>query len=190
MYNMWPLRLLISAVALSIVDSLLDNNVQLDMGLSVAQPTVKYFVHVINDGDDCSYAEKTVPMCAKKDSVCRMPPGGEADANDPSCLAYNPSNMEDNPFEIEDSAVVPWGNCNPTAELKRKIGDPPVCKRDFQCRCLHGAGENFICAPADAVDDVHGALKCQNMTSACPTDKYCHYVEAGGAECGPKPYFL
>ncbi|EGZ19535.1 hypothetical protein PHYSODRAFT_312679 [Phytophthora sojae] len=155
----------------------------------VAQPNVKYYAHVVADGDECDYPDMTMPMCANKDFVCRMEPGQEMFATAPSCLAYDPSNMQDNPFEIEETAVAPWGNCDPVAEMNRKMGDPPVCKREFQCLCLHGAGQNCVCAPADAVEDASGATKCGNATTTCTEDKYCHYLQEGGMECGQKPYF-
>ncbi|KAG6961260.1 hypothetical protein JG688_00009187 [Phytophthora aleatoria] len=155
----------------------------------VAHPSVKYFVHVVADGDACDYPDNTLPMCANKNFVCRMEPGQEMFANAPSCLVYDPSDMEDNPFLIEETAVVPWGVCDPAAELSRKIGDAPVCKREFMCLCLHGAGESCVCAPPDAVDDANGAAKCGNTTAVCTEDKYCHYLQEGGMECGQKPYY-
>ena len=191
---MRPVQLLTFAAALSVIESLQVETVQSTMGLtppSVAQPNVKYYVHVVRDGEGCSFAGPTVPMCANKDSVCRMAPGQDAFAKDPSCLTYDPSDMESNPFEIEDTAVAPWAACDAAAELHRTVGDPPVCKRNFQCLCLHGPGERCVCAPADAVDDVHGALTCDTTPSAaaCPEDTYCRYLQAGGMGCGQRPYF-
>ncbi|KAI9907500.1 hypothetical protein PsorP6_002996 [Peronosclerospora sorghi] len=55
-----------------------------------------------------------------------MKAGEEMAAVPPYCLLYNPSDMVDNPFEIEETAVVPWVVCNPAAELRRKIGDAPL----------------------------------------------------------------
>jgi hypothetical protein len=151
-----------------------------------ATPT--YYVHVVADGNDCEFSDNTLAMCANKAFVCRMAPGQEMFATAPSCIVYDPENMQDNPFLIEETAVSPWEVCDPAAVLARKIGDPPVCKREFECMCLHGAGESCICAPPDAVDNANGAAKCSNAT-ACSDDKYCHYLQAGGMECGQKPYF-
>ncbi|OWY99379.1 hypothetical protein PHMEG_00029620 [Phytophthora megakarya] len=157
---------------------------------AVAHPTVQYYVHVVANGEECDYPDKTLPMCANKNFVCRMKPGQEMYATAPSCLRYDPSNMQDNPYENEESAVAPWGKCNLTAERNRKNGDPPVCQRDFTCLCLHGGSENCICAPPDAVDDANGAAKCGSAMTTCTADKYCHYLENGGMECGQKPYYL
>lgn len=178
-------------VAMSVAEPL-QNKVHFELSDTqppVAQLNVKYYVHVVADGEDCDYPDNTMAMCANKDFVCRMEPGQEMFATASSCLAYDPSNMQDNPFEIEETAMAPWGVCNPAAELSRKIGDPPVCKREFQCLCLHGASESCVCAPSDAVDDVNGAPKCRNRTTTCTEDKYCHYLQAGGIECGQKPYY-
>ncbi|KAL3661985.1 hypothetical protein V7S43_012792 [Phytophthora oleae] len=166
----------------------LNSNVQVKVSSSQL-PTPKNYVHVVADGDDCDYPDNTLPMCANKDFVCRMEPGQEMFATAPSCLAYDPENMQDNPFVIEETAVVPWGVCDPAAELNRKIGDPPVCKREFLCLCLHGAGESCVCAPPDAVDDANGAANCGNGTASCTEEKYCHYLQQGGLECGQKPYY-
>ncbi|CAI5727542.1 unnamed protein product [Hyaloperonospora brassicae] len=186
-------QLLTFAAALSIVECLQRSAVQSTTGItpsSAAQPHIKYYVHVVRDGEGCSFAGPTVPMCANKDAVCRMPPGQNAFAKDPLCLPYDPSDMESNPFEIEDTAVAPWAACNAAAELHRTVGDPPVCKRNFQCLCLHGPGERCVCAPADAVGDVDGALTCDSTTSAaCREDTYCRYLHAGGMGCGQRPYF-
>ncbi|TDH71400.1 hypothetical protein CCR75_007286 [Bremia lactucae] len=156
--------------------------------VSAVQPSIKYYVHVVADGEDCDYLDDVLPMCASKNFVCRMGPGHEMFAEAPSCIAYDPNNTADNPFLIEESASAPWGVCNPVAELKRRIGDPPVCKRDFTCQCLQGASSSCICAPPDAVDDVNGAARCENETLACAEDKYCHYLKEGGMECGQKPF--
>ncbi|OWY96650.1 hypothetical protein PHMEG_00033032 [Phytophthora megakarya] len=154
----------------------------------VARLVVKNFVHVVADGDDCDFQGKTLPMCANKNFVCRMKPGQEMFAIAPSCLLYDPNNMQDNPYENEENSVAPWENCNPTAELKRKIRDPPICQRDFTCLCLHGAGKSCVCVPPDAVDDENGASQCNGM-STCGEDEYCHYLREGGMECGQKPYY-
>ena len=174
------------AASLTAVESLPLNTTQ----LPVAQRTVKYYAYVVSDGGDCSFFGNAMPMCASAKSVCRMAPGQEAFAMDPSCLAYDPSNMADNPYEIEETASAPWTGCTLTAELHRKMGDPPVCQREFQCQCLQGATGGCICAPADVVDDAHGALTCGGGGTSCPADEYCHYVQAGGQQCGKKPYFL
>ncbi|OWY90256.1 hypothetical protein PHMEG_00041704, partial [Phytophthora megakarya] len=126
----------------------------------VARLVVKNFVHVVADGDDCDFQGKTLPMCANKNFVCRMKPGQEMFAIAPSCLLYDPNNMQDNP-----NSVVPWEKCNLTAELNRKIRDPPICQRDFTCLCLYGAGKSCVCAPPDAVDDENGASQCTGVTT-------------------------
>ncbi|CEG49772.1 uncharacterized protein PHALS_07518 [Plasmopara halstedii] len=182
------LTLLSVASSLAAVNSAALGNEDDVKQMATHQPRVKYFVHVVADGDDCDYPDNSYPMCASKNFVCRMENGQEMYADAPSCLIYDPSTMRSNPFLIEETAVEPWGVCDPAAELKRKIGDSPICKREFMCLCLHGAEENCICAPPDAVDDANGAAHCVNST-ACPEDKYCHYLLKGGVDCGQKPYF-
>uniref|UniRef100_A0AAV1UI81 Uncharacterized protein n=1 Tax=Peronospora matthiolae TaxID=2874970 RepID=A0AAV1UI81_9STRA len=193
---MHPLRFLVPvlslAAALAIAEPLKTpstlalNNAQ----RAADQPNVEYYAYVVEDEGFCSYFGTAMPMCGRKNFVCRMKPGEEAYSTEPSCLAYNTSNMEDNPYETEEKSIAPWETCTLTAELNWKIGAPPVCQRDFKCKCLQGVGGSCICAPADIVDDVHGALTCNGGTTTCPWNEYCHYLEKGGKECGKKPYFL
>ncbi|KAG7394856.1 hypothetical protein PHYBOEH_004592 [Phytophthora boehmeriae] len=155
-----------------------------------AQPVPQYFVRVVQDGDDCEALDSVLPMCVSKDFVCRMEAGQEMFASAPSCLVYDPSAMQDNPYQIEETAAAPWANCDPTAEMNRQIGDAPACKRDFQCLCLHGSSATCVCAPPDAVSDENGAATCGNSaTKGCDAGEYCHFLKEGGMECGLKPYF-
>ncbi|KAG7392138.1 hypothetical protein PHYBOEH_006474 [Phytophthora boehmeriae] len=158
--------------------------------LNASQPNVQYFVRVVQNGESCDPVDRVLSMCASKDFVCRMDAGKEMFATSPSCLAYDPSVMQDNPFEIEETSVNPWGTCDPNADKNRQAGSPPVCKRDFQCQCLQGSNANCICAPPDAVKEENGAIKCGRTDGKqCDGGQYCHYLQQGGMECGQKPYF-